>query len=79
MGARNRVISLNCFPIIGLLLLLTVVTAAATTIFHFSQAQQVVSQRSLLLNPIQQENQRPGTSAWEPTSPANLAPYDPKT
>jgi hypothetical protein len=79
MGARNRVVSLNCFPIIGPLLLLAVVTAAATTIFHFSQVQQGASQRSLPLNPIQQENQRPGTSSWEPTSPANLAPYDPKT
>src|SRR5947209_17647478 len=79
MRVRTEVAALNCFSIIGLLLLLAVVTAAATMVFRFPQAQEGGRQRILSLNPIQEENRHPGTSAWEPTSPANLAPYDPKT
>src|SRR5690349_1910596 len=79
MRARTRVTPLNCFPIISLLLLLTVVTVLATTGFHFLQVHQSGTQKILPLNPIQQENQRPGTNAWEPTSPAHLAHYDVKT
>src|SRR5436305_12215492 len=79
MRARTGVASLNCFPIIGLLLLLTVISAVIPTVFHFPLAWMRELPVVHPLNPIQQENQRPGTSAWEPTSPANLALYDPKT
>src|SRR2546421_6826363 len=78
MRARTWVAPLSRFPIIGFLLL-AVVAVVATTVFRFSQAKEDGPPAIRPLNPLQQENQRPGTTAWEPTSPAHLAPYDPKT
>ncbi len=83
MRSRTIFPFLNRLLIAGLLFIV-VVAAVATTIF-VSQKAQVVGQSAAPRpnltqrpNPIQQENQRPGTTAWEIT-PLALAHYDPKT
>jgi hypothetical protein len=70
--------SLKRLLIVGLLFIV-VVAAIATATFVSHQAQNVGQYAAPRPNPIQQENQRPGTTAWEPTSPLALARYDPTT
>jgi hypothetical protein len=75
MRARTMFLSLRRLCTIGLLLIV-VVAAVAATVFVSQEAQDVGPQAATPLNPIRQENQRPGTTAWGPT---HKALYDPTT
>jgi hypothetical protein len=77
MRARTKFLS-SIRSCIVVVLLIVVVAAVAATVFVSQHAQYVRPHAVPTLNPVQQENQRPGTTAWEIT-PLALAPYDPTT